>query len=221
MILAGTQAGFTCVLACEIEPLCRRVIRHHFPNVPIVEDIHLVDETTCPTKPTLLTGAFPLQANYSRGARRENDPRDLWEEFARCVRELQPYWVVAETLPRFDRIGIDDAMFDLEREGYTTTALVLPAQAFGCPIRKDRLYLVGARSKDYRPFTGEPRWGERPLLEPWPAPGPHLHRVAERSARGVDEHCSLLHAIGDATVPRAAGTILRVIAAVEETFANG
>ena len=38
--LAAEWAGFRTVLQCEIDPFCRLVLRKHFPDVPIIEDVH-------------------------------------------------------------------------------------------------------------------------------------------------------------------------------------
>ena len=222
MAQAVRDAGFELAALCEIEPMCRRILEKNFPGTPILEDIHDVSIplTEGDESLALLTGAFPLQANFTRGERRERDTRSLWEQFVRIVGEARPAWAVVETLPRFSTMGLDDAAWDLERAGYATVAIHLPAQAVGCPLRKDRIYLVAARSEDPRPAPAiGPGDGDPPPS--WPAPGPELHRVAQRPGRDLDEHVALLHAIGDATVPLQAGAILGSIAAYEREWRLG
>jgi len=218
MLLAGRMAGFDQVMGCEYEPFCRAVLADHFPGLHIEGDIHDVASTekvgVHPIATTVLTGSAPFQANYARGAQRRNDPSDLWAEFVRVARELRPSWVLAETFPRFASLGFDDAAWDLEREGFAVTAVTIPAQAVDCPLRKDRLYIVGARGGDPRLLGPEPG-GFELKAHRWPAPGPDLHRVAERLPNGMDWHVAALHTLGDATVPRAAEAILRGIAEAE------
>lgn len=217
MALAVREAGFELIGLCEIQPYCRRILKSHFEDVPIVEDVHEIGigGTMPELNLSLLTGGFPIQANFSRGERRENDPRSLWSEFARVARETRPDWVVAETVPRFHSIGLDDAAWDMEREGYATTAFVLPAQAFGCPLRKDRLFLVAAKVDSARSLPGESGWLSRLEGSKWRDPSDRLCRVAEQSAGGLDEHTAALSAIGDASVPGMAGSLLRAIHDVE------
>lgn len=227
MARAIKNAGFELLLLCEIEPMCRAILKHHHPDVPIVEDVHDFTGSHVASallargiedSLTLLTGAFPLQANFTRGSRRERDTRSLWEQFARVAIECKPAYVVAETLPRLAGVGLDDAAWDLEREGYSVTPIHLPAQAVGCPLRKDRLYLVASRNEDPGQRPDDPR---KPFSFEgfgWDPPGPRLHRLAERNGRDVDEHLALSCAIGDATVPHAAFTILGSLAANERDW---
>lgn len=220
MLLAGQMAGFRPVLACEIQPFGRKVLRHHWPKLKIMEDVHDVSETTLQgalkgRNPDVLTGAYPFQTNYSRGERRQNDPRSLWDQFVRCAEALEPRWVLVETIPRLASLGFDDACWDLGRAGYASTAVHLPAQAFDCPLRKDRLFIVGShRSSPGLPDPGEAD-GFDIGIERWAAPGDGVYRVAERPTNWMDWHVSALHAIGDATVPAMAAAILRGIAETE------
>jgi len=220
-LLAGERSGFTPILGCEIEPFCRAILADNFPGLPITEDVHDLKftESTAPKgakQPyaTLLTGGFPFQTNYSRGEVRRNDPRSLWDQFARIAGEIRPDWVVVETVPRLANLGLDDACWDLERGGYALATVHIPAQALDCPLRKDRLFLVGSRRGDPQLLPGI-REGFDLRAEPWEPPGPHLHRVAERFPNGLDWHVAALQALGDATVPRVAEAILRSIRETE------
>jgi DNA (cytosine-5)-methyltransferase 1 len=67
--LAAQWAGFQTVAFCEIAPFCHKVLRKHFPGVPIIEDIRtLSSETLKEVMPgeayvrgpiDLVTGGFP------------------------------------------------------------------------------------------------------------------------------------------------------------------
>jgi DNA (cytosine-5)-methyltransferase 1 len=224
--LAAREAGFEIVGMCEIQPFCRAVLRRHFPGVPVLEDIHDLSRSTYPgpdlsERPlTLLTGSAPFQANYARGSIRRQDPRWLWDEFARVLRELRPTWVVAETFPRVSHLGLDDALWDLERAGYAAATFVLPAQAFDCPQRIERLFIVGALAAGPRiPYREPPDRGDE-RIESWPPPEPGVCRVAPRTPLGLDFHVAALHAVGDSTVPCMARPIFEGIAAAEREFLN-
>lgn len=217
-LLAGRQAGFEPILMCEIEPYCQSVLREQFPRVKLMEDIHDVGAESVPKgQITVVTGGFPFQTNNSRGEARKGDPRSLWDQFVRVVYELSPTWVLAETVPRFSDLGLDDALWDLERAGYPATAILLPAHAIDCPLRKDRLYIIGARSGDPRSDRlGEPQPSSLASREyRWPSPGPRVCRVAERLPGGLDTHQVRLQAIGNGTVPESARRLLSTIALAE------
>lgn len=232
MALAAQNAGFELKLLVEIEPYCRSVLEKHFPGVPIIGDVHDVGVVEIHGKRskkgvaipqigriddlTLITGDFPFQANNSRGTVRRGDPRSLWDQFARVVSEARPAWVVASTVPRLLHLGLDDAAWDLERAGYAVTAFVLPAHAVDCPLRKDRLYLVGARSEDPRAYRERREPGRG--VQRWPVPEPGVCRVAERLPDGLDTHLVRLLTLGDATLHGSAFQVLNEIAETERDW---
>lgn len=37
------REGFRCIGMCEIDPYCRALLQHHFPSVPIHDDIRTLD----------------------------------------------------------------------------------------------------------------------------------------------------------------------------------
>ena len=64
----------------------------------------------------------------------------------RCIREIQPKWVVGENV--FGIVNwsgglvFDEVQSDLEAEGYEVQAYVLPACAVNAPHRRDRVWFV-------------------------------------------------------------------------------
>lgn len=63
--LAASWAGYTTVGFCEIDPFCQRVLRKHWPDVPIHDDIRTlrfdgegVMPNVRPGTVDLLTGGF-------------------------------------------------------------------------------------------------------------------------------------------------------------------
>ena len=95
--LAAQWAGFGNVFSCEIDPFCRKVLAHHFPNNTIYEDIRTTDFTVHQGLINVLTGSFPCQPFSTAGKRKGTaDDRYLWPEMLRAVREIRPDWVIAE-----------------------------------------------------------------------------------------------------------------------------
>jgi DNA (cytosine-5)-methyltransferase 1 len=43
--LAAQWAGFETVLFCEKDPFCQQVLKKHWPNVPVEEDVRNVSAT--------------------------------------------------------------------------------------------------------------------------------------------------------------------------------
>lgn len=90
------------------------------------------------------TGSCPCQSFSCAGkGEGKEDPRHLWPEMYRLVRQRRPAIVLGEQVE--DAIGhewLDGVFVDLEREDYACGAAVLPAACVGAPHRRHRIYWV-------------------------------------------------------------------------------
>ncbi|MEW8139383.1 MAG: DNA (cytosine-5-)-methyltransferase [Candidatus Thiodiazotropha endolucinida] len=136
------RAGMETVAFCEIEEYLRQVLKKHWPNVPIFDDVRkLKGEDVGPVD--LICGGYPCQPFSLAGHRRgQEDDRYLWPEMFRLVQELRPDWIVAENVAGHISMGLDEVLSDLEGAGYTSQAFVIPAVALDAPHRRDRLWIV-------------------------------------------------------------------------------
>ncbi len=135
------RAGMECAWQVEIDEYCTKVLTKHWPNVPKYGDIRDVGKDL--ETVDLICGGFPCQPFSVAGKRKGTaDDRHLWPEMLRVISELKPTWVLGENVPGIINIFLDQALSDLEAEGYSTEAYVLPACAFDAPHRRDRLFIV-------------------------------------------------------------------------------
>ena len=58
--LASSWAGFETIVFCEKDKFCHKILNKHWPDVPIVKDIHEFDGSQF-AGATLLTGGLPCQ----------------------------------------------------------------------------------------------------------------------------------------------------------------
>ena len=95
------------------------------------------------------SGSCPCQP-YSAAGKGEgdNDPRNLWPEFFRLIRECRPHVVFGEQVENAIRHGwLDGVSTDLEGEGYAVGACVLGAHSVGAPHIRQRLFWVAIASR--------------------------------------------------------------------------
>ena len=145
--LAAHWAGWETLAWCEIDPFCQRVLSHYWPNAEKFTDIKQSDFTKYANKIDVLTGGFPCQPFSSAGERRgTDDPRHLWPEMLRVVREIRPRYVVGENVDGLVNwsggMVFDQVQADLENEGYEVIPVILPACGVGAPHRRYRVWFI-------------------------------------------------------------------------------
>lgn len=149
--LAFENSGMTSIAVCEKDKSAQNVLRRHFPNTELFDDVRNIGVNTHGTKAIdLICGGFPCQDLSIAGKRRglAGDRSGLWFEFARIIDELEPRWVVIENVPGLlsSNKGQDLAVILswLGHRGYGWSYRVLDAQYFGVPQRRRRVFIVAS-----------------------------------------------------------------------------
>jgi len=140
--IAGAGRDVSTVAFCEIEPYCQAVLRKHWPDVPVYDDIK-----TFPAEEfqdiDILTAGYPCQPFSLAGKRGGTaDDRHLWPEVYRIVAAVRPTWCIFENVPGHITMGLDEVLSDLEDEGYSARTLVLGAVSVDAPHRRQRVWIV-------------------------------------------------------------------------------
>jgi len=134
------------VLFCDVEPWCRRILKKHWPKVPVAEDVKVLANDPARFVPDcdILTAGYPCQPFSQAGKRQgEEDPRHIWPHLRKIIASKRPSWVVLENVYGHISLGLDSVLTDLESEGYTTRTFVVPAVAVGAPHKRNRVWIVG------------------------------------------------------------------------------
>jgi DNA (cytosine-5)-methyltransferase 1 len=140
--LAAKWNGFRTVGFCDNEPYAQSVIKKHWPDVPIHDDIRKVRGELY-AGITLLTGGFPCQPFSLAGKQRgKADDRYLWPEMLRVIREAKPAWILGENVAGIVNMALDQVHIDLEAEGYEVESIIIPACGVDAPHRRDRVWIV-------------------------------------------------------------------------------
>ena len=136
------RAGMACVGHVELDPFCQKVLRKHWPEVPLIGDVKEVqgDEFGAVE---LICGGPPCQPVSLAGKRQgQSDDRWLWGEALRLVESIQPRWCLFENPPGIVSLGLDRILVDLEALDYATGTLEIPACAVDAPHIRQRVWIV-------------------------------------------------------------------------------
>lgn len=135
------RAGMRTVAFCETDPFCRRVLAHHWPEVPILGDITAVPEFPAAD---VVCGGFPCQ-DLSRAGKRAGlagQRSGLYRELVRAVRLVRPRHAIVENVAALVGDGLDVVLGDLAESGYDAEWDCVPAGAIGAPHQRDRVWIV-------------------------------------------------------------------------------
>lgn len=155
--------GFRTVAFCEIEEYPRKILRKHWPDVPIFEDVRALNAAVLRDAgivPDWIVAGWPCQDISSAGTGHGLDGArsGLWSEIVRLARELGVEGLILENSSNLLAIngGTDfgTVLGDLAALGARHIEWhCLPAAAFDAPHIRDRLWIVV--------YLADPPWLQR------------------------------------------------------------
>ena len=139
--------AFETVAFCDYDPYCQKVLRKHWPWVTIYDDVKELNneklQANGHTKIDIITGGYPCQPFSIAGRKKgEQDPRHVWPEMFRLVKELRPTWVIGENVSGHIKLGLDTVLENLESEGYSTRAFSISASSIGANHQRERVWIL-------------------------------------------------------------------------------
>ena len=161
--------GFETVAFCEIEKFPQKVLRKHWPEVPIFEDVRKLDATGL-GRIDCVVGGFPCQPWSLAGERKgTEDDRDLWPEMLRVITNAAPEWVIGENVRGFvnEPMGLERSISDLEDAEYKVQTFIVPACAVDAPHRRERVWIVANARRKHGSKGAEVERGLRGKSQDW------------------------------------------------------
>jgi len=147
-LAAQWLGGFQTVQFVEKEPYCQRILRKHWPDVPIHDDICTFSPQ--PGSADVVVGGFPCQDISIAGKQagiKESTRSGLFYELMRVVRLVGPRYVVLENVSAILANGLDTVLGELAAAGFDAEWACIPASAVGACHQRDRWWLLAYPSR--------------------------------------------------------------------------
>ena len=127
--------------ACEI--LARRMEEKRLDAAPIWTNLKTFDGKPWRGKVDCITGGDPCQPFSVAGKKLgDKDPRHLWPDIKRLIREIEPPICFFENVGGHLRLGFEEVANDLQAMGYQIKAGLFTAQEVGAPHKRERLFIL-------------------------------------------------------------------------------
>lgn len=143
------RAGMETIAFCEAEPHAQAILRKHWPNVPIHDDVRTLDGKQYRGSVDVVCGGFPCQDISTAGRQegiQEGTRSGLWSECARLVGEVRPRFAIFENVTNLLNGQRGDwfkrVLWDISTLGYDAEWHCIPASELGAHHHRDRVWII-------------------------------------------------------------------------------
>jgi DNA (cytosine-5)-methyltransferase 1 len=142
------SAGLVETVAfCDFDKYCQKVLKKNFPSVPVYGDVKELNYDKLKAdgidQIDIITGGYPCQPFSVAGRKKgEDDPRHVWPEMFRLIKELRPTWVIGENVGGHIKLGLDTVLENLESEGYSARTFSISATSIGANHKRERVWII-------------------------------------------------------------------------------
>jgi len=216
-VLASEWLGIETSQMVEINPYCQKVLKKHFPEIPIHSDIK--DYEPVAGVFDLIAGGSPCQDLSVCGKRKgiiDGDRSSLWFEMLRIINAAQPRFVVWENVRGSHSSGGLQVVCEcLYRSGYRFDAEIISAAEVGAHHQRERIFVVAYSYSVQQSIRGK-------VLCPWAKQiGDHIKEVRaigccekpqpsiRRVVNGVSDRLHRGRALGNSVMPNMAAIALK------------
>lgn len=148
------RAGMTPSFHCEIDPHCQLILRRHWPEVPLHDDIQTLEKNAIP-ETDLWAAGWPCQdlSHANTGRQGLKGKRSgLFYRFTELAGEVRPKWLVLENvvglLSAEGGKALESVTNELEEIGYLGGWLSCNALDAGLPHNRERVFFVASYRTD-------------------------------------------------------------------------
>ncbi len=123
--LGFQRAGMEMVFHCEIDEHCQKILKRHWPGVPLHADITRLKASVIPPADLWCAG-WPCQdlshANATERKGLAGERSGLFHDFIDLVKKVRPAWLVLENVPGLlsaeQGTALETVTDTLEKNGY-------------------------------------------------------------------------------------------------------
>jgi DNA (cytosine-5)-methyltransferase 1 len=224
------RAGMKTIAFCEIEEFPRKVLRKHWPDVPIFNDVRELHAEDITGTVDLICGGFPCQDLSCAGKQKgfEGERSSLYVEMLRLISECRPKYAVFENVTALlsgnGGAWFAQFLYDLAEVGCDAEWHCIPASYLGAVHRRDRVWIIaypnGANvesldlQKSLRTYTQKP-FGWELTRTTDACLRADDYAVMRGKYDGVRETMDMLKALGNSVVPQIPELIGRAIMEID------
>lgn len=142
------RAGMETVAFCEFDEHARKVLKKHWPDVPIFEDVRLLDGKPFRGTVDVVCGGFPCQDLSVAGKKAgfSGERSSLYREMLRIIGECRPRFAIFENVTGLltGERGrwFAQFLYDLAQIGYDAEWHCISASELGAIHHRDRVWVV-------------------------------------------------------------------------------
>ncbi len=217
------RAGMETIAFCEFDPHARSVLKKHWPDIPIHEDVRLLDGKQYRGSVDVVCGGFPCQDLSTAGRQLgfNGDRSSLYVEMLRIIGECRPRYAIFENVSALltgeSGRWFAKFLYDLAAVGCDAEWHCIPASFVGAPHIRDRVWVIAY------PNTEKNRvYSFGTILSKYKVPGgdfqsewrgsmPRISRVDD----GIPKRLDRLARLGNSVVPKIPEIIGRAIMSVD------
>lgn len=163
--------GFETIAFCEWEDHAQRILRKHWPDVPIFKDVRELHGEDLPEKPDVICGGFPCQdlSSIGKQAGFSGERSSLYTEMLRIVGECRPRYTIFENVTNL--IMGDNGrwfakfLYDLAEVGCDAEWHCIPAAILGADHERDRVWVIAYPKENGNTELKEPHRGKNSTRE--------------------------------------------------------
>jgi len=220
--------GYETVAFCEYDKHCQKVLRKHWPDTEIIDDVKELAANCFRFRENIdvITGGFPCQdiSYANKNAEGIYGKRSgLWRVYANIIEIVRPSWVVIENSPALLNRGFASVLQDISQIGYDAEWHCISASSIGTPHKRERLFVVAYPNdrrtplRWHRVFQENEKSGENGCNFRNRDEKPYIWRWRQEQSRpygmadGVSDRIYRLRELGNSIVPPLAARILWAI----------